>query len=312
MEPCGGLPTRASGPTYDLPVNAATTEYALLDAGAGRRLERFGSLIVDRPAPGVDAAPRAPAARWAAATARYERTGGGSGAWHPPGALPATWHATFDDLTLELRPTSAGQVGVFPEHLSVASWAAERARALATVLGRPAVVLNLFAYTGLTTLALARAGAEVVHVDASRPAVAWARRNAGHSGLAERPVRWVVEDASRFVAREARRGRRYDGVVLDPPTYGHGTRGAAWRLGVDLAPLLGALQSLLTSGPWFLGCTAHATGLAPSDLHAIVRAAVWPGEATAEAGALELRSEGGALLPAGCVVLMHHAGGGAW
>ncbi len=287
-------------------MHAATTEYALLDAGAGRRLERFGSIVVDRPAPGADEVPGAPAGRWATATARYERTSGGAGAWHPGGALPAAWNAMFDDLMLELRPTPAGQVGVFPEHLPVASWAADQVRALATELGRPAVVLNLFAYTGLTTLVLARAGAEVAHVDASRPAVAWARRNAGLSGLAHLPIRWLVEDASRFVAREVRRGRRYDGIVLDPPTYGHGTRGAAWQLDVDLAPLLGALRSLLAPGPWFLACTAHATGLAPVDLGAIVDAAL-PGEGTAGVRALVLRSEEGTRLAAGSAVFVHHA-----
>jgi 23S rRNA (cytosine1962-C5)-methyltransferase len=311
-------------------VEPPIADYALLDAGDGRRLERFGDVVLDRPAPGTTGLARRDPAAWERATARFEREeGAASGAWLPPGAVPDRWTIGVDGVTLELRPAPAGQVGVFPEHVAVARWAAGRARAVAGARegmtpagqparvptasasepaasiagGRPADVLSLFAYTGLATLVLARAGASVAHVDASRPAVAWARRNAGLSGLADRPIRWLVEDAARFVAREARRGRRYDGVLLDPPTYGHGPGGSAWRLEDDLGGLLTAVRSVLVDGPWFVACTAHAAGLPGSDLEAVVRSGLGIGVASTELRELSLSAESGARLHAGWAVL---------
>ena len=204
---------------------------------------------------------------------------------------------------MELRPTPAGQVGLFPEHAPVARWAAAEAEAIQHALGRPATVLNLFAYTGLASLVLARAGARVAHVDASRPAVAWARRNAALAGLADRPIRWLVEDATRFVAREARRGRLYDGVVLDPPTYGHGPGGGAWRLADDLEPLVRQIAPLLAPERWFLACTAHATALEPDDLAGIVGAALGWAAGTPRVMELGLEAESGARLAAGWAAL---------
>ncbi|HSW43686.1 MAG TPA: class I SAM-dependent methyltransferase [Patescibacteria group bacterium] len=278
--------------------------YALLDAGDRRRLERFGELVLDRPAPAAaDARRRSPGA-WAAVDARYERgTGARSGRWVPADGLPAVWTTTFEGLAMELRPTPAGQVGLFPEHAAVARWAAGEAEAIGRARGRPATVLNLFAYTGLASLVLARAGARVVHVDASRPAVAWARRNAALAGLADRPVRWLVEDATRFVAREARREQRYDGVILDPPTYGHGPGGGAWRLAEDLEPLLAAIRQLLALEQWFVACTAHATAMLPDQLAGIVEQALGRSAGAPRVVELALRAESGARLAAGWAVL---------
>jgi 23S rRNA (cytosine1962-C5)-methyltransferase len=287
-------------------------DYALLDAGDGRRLERFGGFVLDRPAPAADSPRRQPAA-WGTAAARYQRDGGQGvgGRWVPEGALPERWTAVLGGLPLELRPTPSGQVGLFPEHAPVAGWAAARAAAAAGSLDRPAVVLNLFAYTGLVTLALARVGARVVHVDASRPAVAWARRNAALAGLADHPIRWLVEDAMRFVARETRRGRSYDGVVLDPPTYGHGPDGGAFRLAEDLGPLLAAIGPLLAPGPWFVACTAHAEGMPPGRLAGVVRETLGPGAGVARILDLALDAASGARLAAGWAVLATSAPGGA-
>jgi 23S rRNA (cytosine1962-C5)-methyltransferase len=278
--------------------------YALLDAGDLRRLERFGEYVIDRPAPAADDLRRRPAAVWAAADARFERgpaTPGGR--WAPADGLPPTWTATFDGLPMELRPTPAGQVGLFPEHAPVSRWAASEAEAIQHARGRPATVLNLFAYTGLASLVLGRAGARVVHVDASRPAVAWARRNAALAGLADRPIRWLVDDATRFVAREARRGRLYDGIVLDPPTYGHGPGGGAWRLADDLEPLVRQVALLLAPERWFLACTAHATALEPDALAGIVGAALGWAAGTPRVMDLALEAESGARLAAGWAVL---------
>lgn len=289
----------------------ATDGYALLDFGDGRRLDRFGSLVVDRPSPAVAGIPRRDPAAWAAASARFERIAADRpGRWVTVGEVPASWLVEVDGLVLELRLTPAGQVGVFPEQLPVARWAVARAGDAAARHGRPAEVLNLFAHTGLATLAMAAAGARVAHVDSSRGAVAWARRNARTSGLADRPIRWLVDDAARFVAREERRGRRYDGVLLDPPTYGHGPKGSAWHLASGLEDLLAGIGRVLTEGTWFVACTAHATGLDPADLASRVRASM-DRPATIEAVALKLESRRGAFLPAGSAALaLGDPGGG--
>ena len=258
--------------------------YELIDAGDGRRLERFGDRVVDRPYPAADSPLRAPE-RWEDADLRFERDAGWQG-----GALEAgdeDWTTEIDDLRFELRPTAAGQVGLFPEHAGLVPWLAER---LVEHAGT-ATVLNLFAYTGLVTLALARAGASVAHVDAAKPSVDWARRNAALNDLEDHPIRWLVDDARAFVAREVRRERRYDGVVLDPPTYGHGTSGKAWRIERDLPRLLDDLQRLLSPGG-FLLLTAHTEALDPFTLGGFIGRDV-------EIGELSLTASSGALLHLG-------------
>ncbi len=282
------------------------TDCALLDFGVGRRLDRFGSVIVDRPAPGVAEVPVLDQPAWTAAGARFGRGAGADdlAGWDSPGALPAPWEVAIEGLRLELRLTPAGQVGLFPEHAESAAWAADLAREAGTRLGRPPEILNLFAYTGLATLALARAGARVAHVDASRPAVAWARRNAARSGLDAAPIRWIVEDARAFVAREERRGRRYDGVLLDPPSYGHAPRGgAAWRIETDLADLLAGCASLTGPVPALFVLTAHTTALEAGELRAGIARAFGPSVARrAEVVRLGVRRPDGLQLPAGFAI----------
>lgn len=286
--------------------------YALLDVGDGRRLERFGAFVLDRPAPAADGVPRRAPGAWSLADARYDRGSvAGEGGWVPRDALPERWTISIAGVVMELHPTPAGQVGLFPEHTAVARWAVSQAEAVAEAARRPAIVLNLFAYTGLATLALARAGARVVHIDGSRPAVAWARRNAALAGLADCPIRWLVEDAARFVARETRRGRRYDGVILDPPTYGHGPSGGAWRQAENLEPLLAAIRRILAPGPWFVACTSHATGMSPSLLAGAVHGALDPGAGRPSILELALDAESGARLAAGWAILASSAPSGA-
>jgi 23S rRNA (cytosine1962-C5)-methyltransferase len=223
--------------------------YALLDVGGGARLERFGERTVDRPAPAALGSRQDPDA-WPSADLRFDRDRG----WSGPDADAGPWPIAIGGLTLELRSTEAGQVGLFPEHAAMLGWLRRRT---------PGPVLNLFAYTGLVTLALAASGSAVTHVDSSRPTVAWARRNAERSGLTDRPVRWIVDDARAFVAREARRGRQYRGVVLDPPTYGHGGGARSWHLEEDLAELLDGLRAVLDPEGFAL-LTAHTPGF-PAD-----------------------------------------------
>lgn len=235
----------------------------LLDCGDGRRLERFGSVVVERPAPGAEMPRRLSDADWARPTLRWAK-----GGW-VRGAAADPWPIHAAGLTLECRPAAGGQVGVFAEHAGTWSWLAQATAASAGALGRAPEVLSLFAYTGGATLACAKAGANVVHVDASRPAVTWARRNAELSGLADAPVRWLPEDARAFVRRERRRGRRYDGLVLDPPTYGHGD--GAWQLLEDLPALLEDLAAICGPRPSFVVLSAHTLGFDGERLAALLR-----------------------------------------
>ena len=267
--------------------DASVDDYELIDAGDGARLERLGDHIVDRPHPAATGERRSPR-RWADADLRFDRDGGWSGTG--PERARNGWTTRIADLAFELRPTTSGQVGVFPEHAALLPWLTEHVDAATE---RPSV-LNLFAYTGMGTLALARAGAAVTHVDAARPAVAWARTNAALNELADRPIRWLVDDAADFVAREIRRERRYDGVVLDPPTYGHGASGKAWRLEDDLEPLLDDIGRLLTPAGWVL-LTAHAEGLDAGHLGAWLSTVV----DDIEVGKLGLQATSGASLALG-------------
>jgi 23S rRNA (cytosine1962-C5)-methyltransferase len=270
-----------------------TQELELIDVGDGRRLDRLGDRLVDRPAPTAPWPPRRPAEDWAVADLRYERGEGWVGADLSP------WTVTVEGLTVELRPTDAGQLGFFPEQRGFWPW-------LRTALAGRAepAVLHLFAHTGATTLALAQAGARVSHVDASRPAVAWARRNADLSDLGDLPIRWIVDDALAFTEREARRGRRYDGIVLDPPSFGHGPRGTRWELADALPALLDACAAVATDDAFVL-LTAHTTGLEADDLGDALVDAFEPSpgtEITTEW--VEARAQSGAVLPLGVAARM--------
>lgn len=283
----------------------APTAYELLDFGGGARLERFGDRLVDRPHPAALGSRHAPA-RWLDARLRFDRERG----WTGPAVADGAWPVELDGLSLELRPTDTGQVGLFPEHLAMLPWlrgrvsgrivAAEAVAAAAeAAAGRPVPpVLNLFAYTGLATLALAGAGARVTHVDSSRPTVAWARRNAEQSHLADRPIRWIVDDAPGFVRREARRGRRYAGVVLDPPSYGHGPAGRPWRLEDDLDTLLRTVAAVLEPDAFAL-LTAHTPGFDGDRLAETLAWALSQRAATVERGALTLTTSDGRALELG-------------
>jgi 23S rRNA (cytosine1962-C5)-methyltransferase len=265
----------------------------LLDCGGGRRLERFGPVVLDRPAPAADWIPRLTPAEWARADLRWAK-----GAWIRAGAGRGTplepWPVRAAGLTLECRPAAGGQLGVFPEHAATWAWLDRAVRVATERLERPPEVLSLFAYTGGATLACARAGARVAHVDASRPAIAWARRNAELSGLAEAPIRWLVEDARAFVRRERRRGRHYDAVVLDPPSYGHGT--SAWQIDEHLGPLLADVAALLGPRPSFVLLSAHTAGYDGDRLGALVREHLG---ASVTGEPMLLESRAGSRLPLG-------------
>jgi 23S rRNA (cytosine1962-C5)-methyltransferase len=272
--------------------------YELIDTGGGARLERFGEHVTDRPHGGSYGERRA-LERWADADLRFDRDGGWSG--RALARASEGWPATIGGMELGLRPTDAGQVGCFPEHAAMLPWLRDRValRGATAPADAPLVrVLHLFAYTGLVTVALAAAGAAVAHVDAARPAVTWARRNAATNGLDDAPIRWLVDDARAFVARERRRGSRYDGIVLDPPTYGHGATGRAWRLDTDLDPLLADCRAIL-SPDGFLLLTAHTEHLGEDQLAGRLGLALRRGAADIETGDLRLDAASGASLELG-------------
>lgn len=257
----------------------------LLDCGDGRRLERFAEVVVDRPAPGALEPRRLSASDWRRAALRWASGRWARGGGHQP------WTVSAAGLTLECRPAAGGQVGVFPEHAATWPWLASASRDAGSSLARPPEVLSLFGYTAGASLACAQAGARVTHVDASRPALAWARRNAELSGLADRPIRWLPDDVRSFIRRERRRGRRYDAVVLDPPTYGHGT--GTWRIDDDLPPLLDDLAALLGPRPAFVLLTAHTPGYDGPRLSALIRDHL---NVPCDGGALETRARTGISL----------------
>ena len=234
------------------------TDYAYLDSGDGRRLERFGPHVIVRPAPGAIWRPTLPSGRWDEAEATYERNPSGGGAWifHRP--LPESWTIRCRHLRFLLKPTPSGQVGLFPEQEENWRWVAERLAAHEAAAPR---MLNLFGYTGATTLAAAAGGGQVCHVDAVRGIVRWASENATLCGLADAPVRWIADDAVRFLKREVRRGARYEALALDPPTFGRGRQGQVFKLERDLVPLLELVAELLSERPSFVLLTCHTPGI---------------------------------------------------
>ncbi len=278
-------------------VSASSSGYSLLDVGDARRLERFGAIILDRPAPGAAGHVAGDPAAWAAAAARFERVDRGPighEAWTTRDGAPIEpWMIDDGDLRFELRLAPSGQVGVFPEQAANRAWIGRQAERIA---GRPdaptgadvPAVLNLFGYTGAGTVAVARRGVPVTHVDASRPAVAWARRNAELNALADAPIRWISDDAVAFAERELRRGRRYGGVILDPPSYGHGPTGRGWRLAGDLPALLAACTAILGDGPAFVLLTAHSPGFGPDRLGAALFEALQAEVGSEAGGAIEV------------------------
>jgi 23S rRNA (cytosine1962-C5)-methyltransferase len=242
--------------------------YALLDSGYGRKLERFGQFVLARPCAQAVWTPRLHRDEWDRADASFDREEGHR--WHNRGALPETWTVDIDDLRFRLSSTDFGHLGVFPEQRAQWRWI----RNILSEADGPAAVLNLFAYSGGSTLAAARAGAEVCHLDASRGMVEWASENAALNDLADHPIRWIVDDAHKFLAREVRRDHRYHGVVLDPPTFGRGQRGEMYKIERDLTETLQFCRDLLVERPLFVLLSAHTPGYSAVVLENVLRQAV--------------------------------------
>jgi 23S rRNA (cytosine1962-C5)-methyltransferase len=285
-------------------------QYELLDFGDGRKLERFGDLIVDRPTPVAACAKRSAPELWNHADLSFRRLSEQNGQWKRQTPLAKelcgqgttnSWRMNAGRFSLRLRPSPVGQLGIFPEQAENWRWIQ---RQLASFKGQHQPrVLNLFAYTGGSTLAAATAekvAAEVVHVDAAKNIVKWASDNAALSGLESVSIRWIVEDARRFVEREAKRGNRYDGFIVDPPSYGHGPKNEAWKIQKDLLPLLQACRSLLSDQLQFFLLTCHTPEFSEADLQAMFSDALFGTcGCGARSSALSLRTSDQRTLPAG-------------
>ncbi len=235
-------------------------DYELIDASAGERLERWGDVILIRPDPQIIWNTPREDPRWCQAHARYRRSSSGGGAWEQRRKLPAAWGVRYRELRFQVKPMGFKHTGLFPEQAVNWDFAMEAIR----TAGRPVRVLNLFGYTGAATLACAAAGASVCHVDASKGMVAWARENAAASGLADRPIRWLVDDCVKFVQREHRRGNTYDAIIMDPPSYGRGPGGEVWKLEEQLYGLLELCMPILSEQPLFFLLNSYTTGLSPA------------------------------------------------
>lgn len=254
-------------------------EYELIDTDEGKRLERWGKYRLIRPDPQVIWKGAASSPLWKGADASYLRSSKGGGAWNGKSNLPEEWQLRYEplDLTFKIKPMGFKHTGLFPEQAVNWDWFASVIRAAkANNPDRPIKVLNLFAYTGGATLAAARAGAQVVHVDAAKNMVAQAKENAALSGLSDAPIRYIVEDCRKFVEREIRRGNRYDAVIMDPPSYGRGPTGELWKLEENIHEFIALCVNVLSDSPLFFLVNSYTTGLSPSTMGYLLNLTLTP------------------------------------
>lgn len=271
-------------------------DYEVIDTSDGEKLERWGKYILLRPDPQVIWKTERKCRQWHQLNGHYHRSSKGGGEWEFFD-LPEEWGIRYRDLTFRLKPFSFKHTGLFPEQAVNWDWVSS----LIKNAGRPLKILNLFAYTGGATLACAAAGARVCHVDASKGMVQWARENAALSGLSERPVRWIVDDCKKFVEREIRRGVRYDGVVMDPPSYGRGPGGEVWKLEDSVYELVRTCAQVLSEDARFFLLNSYTTGLSPSVMQYILSVTVGAmhgGTVTADEIGLPVKKSG-LVLPCG-------------
>ncbi|HIX33599.1 SAM-dependent methyltransferase [Gemmiger sp. An120] len=280
-------------------------DYELIDATAGNRLERWDKAVLVRPDPQV-VWKREPAdPRWQQADGVYHRSAQGGGRWEMRRRLPEKWTIRWGELTLVVSPTGFKHTGVFPEQAVNWEWYQKKIAAA----GRPIRVLNLFGYTGGATLACAAAGASVCHVDASKGIVAWARENAAASGLTDRPIRWIVDDCAKFVAREIRRGSFYDAIIMDPPSYGRGPGGEVWKLEDNIYDLMTLCEGVLSKDPLFVAVNSYTTGLSPAVMEYILKTGLVPvygGRTWCDEIGLPVSATGG-VVPCGATAVWEQA-----
>ena len=263
-----------------------TQGYELLDSGAFQKLERFGDVVLSRPCAQAVWRQTLSPIQWQKATATFFRDGGNQ--WRGRERLPGTWEIQVDGTRFQLSSTDFGHLGIFPEQRDQWRRIREVCAGFKKKYGRPARVLNLFAYSGGSTLAAALAGADVCHVDASKGMVDWARKNATLNGLEEKPIRWIVDDVTKFLEREHRRERSYDLIILDPPSYGRGAKGEIFKIENDLPPLLALIGKLISPEPLGVLLSCHTPELTPISLHHLLLQQ-FGAQGTLEQGEMQLR-----------------------
>ena len=275
-------------------------DYEVIDTCLGEKCERWGDYILVRPDPQViwDTGHHNPA--WKKKNGHYHRSNKGGGEWEFRN-LPEEWSITYRDLTFNLKPFSFKHTGLFPEQAVNWDWCAQKIKEATREKGRQLKVLNLFAYTGGATISAAAAGAAVTHVDASKGMVTWAKENALSSGLSSAPIRWLVDDCVKFVEREIRRSNTYDGIIMDPPSYGRGPKGEIWKIEESIYPFIQLTAKLLSKDSVFFLINSYTTGLQPAVLSYMINTAIVPqfgGRVEAEEIGLPV-TESGLILPCG-------------
>lgn len=271
-------------------------DYEVLDTSSGEKLERWGDYLLVRPDPQVIWNTPKANKGWKNKNGHYHRSSKGGGEWEFF-RLPNEWSIRYGELTFHLKPFSFKHTGLFPEQAANWDWFSS----LIKQTGRPVKVLNLFAYTGGATLAAARAGANVTHVDASKGMVSWAKENAAASGLSEAPIRWLVDDCVKFVEREIRRGSTYDAIIMDPPSYGRGPKGEIWKIEESIFPFIELTAKILSDNPLFFLINSYTTGLQPAVLSYMINTVIVPrfgGKVSAEEIGLPVK-DNGLVLPCG-------------
>lgn len=247
-------------------------DYELLDCSDGQRLERWGEFVLIRPDPQVIWKTEKEHPMWSRANAVYNRSATGGGSWDIRRRLPDTWKISYGELDFMVKPMGFKHTGIFPEQ--AVNW--DMTAQVIKDAKRSLKVLNLFAYTGGATVSALNAGAHVTHVDASKGMVAWARENAAASGLADRPVRWLVDDCIKFVSREIRRGNKYDIIIMDPPSYGRGPGGEVWKLEDEVYSFVSLCSQVLSENPVMVLINSYTTGLSPSVMQYILGSVIVP------------------------------------
>ncbi|MBR5485916.1 MAG: class I SAM-dependent methyltransferase [Oscillospiraceae bacterium] len=275
-------------------------DFEVLDTTSGEKLERWGDVLLARPDPQIIwKTPKSK--QWEKANARYHRSSSGGGQWQVKNMPKDSWTVNYGDLKFKISPTSFKHTGLFPEQAVNWDFVDKKIRNA----GREIKVLNLFAYTGGATLAAANAGAKVTHVDASKGMVTWARENAKLSGLEDKPVRWIVDDCIKFVEREIRRGNLYDGIIMDPPSYGRGPGGEVWKLEEQVYDLVDLCKDVMSDNPLFFLLNSYTTGLSPSVMEYTIAMTVgkkYKGKVSSSEIGLPVKASG-CVLPCGSTAI---------
>lgn len=279
--------------------------YTLVDSGDGRKLEQFGPYLIDRPCAQAVWKKQLSDRDWVNCDAVFTREG--ESRWIFNRTLPETWSIEVSSIKFKISPTDFGHLGIFPEQHEFWEWIQKTVSQEAVLRTRPLNVLNLFAYSGGSTLAAAKGGAQVCHLDASKGMVAWARENAALNNLSEAPVRWIIDDAQKFLVREMKRGVRYDAIILDPPTFGRGAKGELFKIESDLMRLLDQCRGLLSDSPLFVLFSCHTPGFTPLVMQHTLSQMVDGLKGSIDIGEMALNGDRGALpIPSGVFARWTH------